>query len=53
LNVHNTGFIKPTGNIDFMAIPKGTYEKGEPISPGVYDYTKGIYKDAAENNKYT
>lgn len=53
LNVHNTGFIKPTGSIDFMSIPEGTYEKGEPISPGVYDYTKGIYKNAVENNKYT
>lgn len=53
LNVHDTGFIKPTGSIDFMAIPEGAYEKGEPISPGVYDYTKGIYKDAVENNKYT
>lgn len=53
LNVHDTGFIKPTGSIDFMSIPEGTYEKGEETSPGVYDYTKGIYKYAVENNKYT
>lgn len=53
LDIHNTGFIKPTGSIDFMSIPEGTYERGEETSPGVYDYTKGIYKNAVENNKYT
>ena len=36
-----------------MAIPEGTYERGKETSPGVYDYTKGIYKYASENNKYT